>query len=76
MEPDQQWVKNTLNVLGICLAGMAGWVIAWQSGAWKPTPIAGPETSGDIATGAQVLGYFSAVCYLGYVSPVVKFPHG
>jgi hypothetical protein len=40
-------------------------VIAWQSGVWQPTPIAEPETPGDTAAWAQVLGYISAICYLG-----------
>lgn len=60
------WVKNTVSVLGTLVAGAAGWAIAWQSGVWKPTPeqnevVGGPQ----MAVGAQVLGYISAVCYLG-----------
>jgi hypothetical protein len=64
-EPAKPWVKNMLAVLGICAAGTAGWVIAWQSGVWQPTPITEPETPGDTAGWAQVLGYISAICYLG-----------
>jgi hypothetical protein len=53
-------------VLGIFVVGMAGWTMAWQTGMWEPAPI---ENSGDSdeATGGLVLGYFSALCYLGYV---------
>lgn len=60
------WVKNFLSVAGIFVIGAGGWAIAWQSGLWKPTP---QEESGgsQMAPGAQVLGYFSAICYLGYV---------
>lgn len=61
------WVKNVLSVAGIFVVGAGGWAIAWQSGIWKPTPL--QDGGGThMAPGAQVLGYFSAVCYLGYVS--------
>ena len=60
------WVKNTVSILGIMAAGAAGWAIAWQSGVWKPTPEQDGDISGaQMAVGAQVLGYISAVCYLG-----------
>lgn len=65
-EPQKTWIKNTLSVLAICVIGAAGWAIAWQTGAWKPTPEKTTGDAGDIAIGAQVVGYFSAVCYLGY----------
>jgi hypothetical protein len=60
------WSKNIASVLGIFVVGMAGWTMAWQTGMWEPAPI---ENSGDSdeATGGLVLGYFSALCYLGYV---------
>lgn len=63
------WKKNTLSVFLVCLAGAAGWAIAWQSGVWIPTPeesqIPDVDASAEGAVGAQFLGYFSAVCYLG-----------
>ena len=60
------WVKNTVSILGTIAAGAAGWAIAWQSGVWKPTPAQDGDVSGaQMAVGAQVLGYISAVCYLG-----------
>ncbi|XHG05323.1 hypothetical protein AWENTII_008557 [Aspergillus wentii] len=64
------WIKNTGSVLGICLIGMAGWTMAWQSGAWKPTP---EDHNGgvDMAAGAQVLGYISAIAYLGARLPQI-----
>ena len=60
------WLRNTISILAVVVVGAAGWAIAWQSGVWKPTPEDGelPEVK-QIAVGAQVLGYFSAVCYLG-----------
>lgn len=57
-------MKNSSSVLAIALIGMVGWVVAWQTGMWKPAPQ--DENGGvDMAVGAQVLGYLSAVCYLG-----------
>lgn len=56
------WVKNTLSCLAICVVAVVGWTIAWKTGVWKPTP---QKPNGDMAAGAQVLGYFSAISYLG-----------
>lgn len=64
-----QWVKNSLSVLGVIVVGTAGWAIAWQAGVWKPSPLdAGVEQASETALGAKILGYTSAICYLGYVS--------
>lgn len=66
------WVKNTFSILGTMAAGAAGWAIAWQSGVWKPTPEQGEIVDGaQMAVGAQVLGYVSAVCYLGARIPQI-----
>lgn len=60
------WLRNTLSVLAVAFIGAAGWTIAWQSKVWKPTPLDGDEQkAAEIAIGAQVLGYISAICYLG-----------
>jgi len=58
------WVKNLLSVLVICVIGSAGWTMAWRTGVWTPTPA---DNGGGtvMSVGSQVLGYFSAVCYLG-----------
>lgn len=56
------WVKNAISILLVCAAGAAGWTIAWRSGLWKPE--AGGSAN-DAAVGAEVLGYLSAVAYLG-----------
>lgn len=60
------YLKNTLSVLMILIAGAAGWAIAWRAGAWRPVPDGGNDGH-DAATplGAEILGYASAVCYLG-----------
>lgn len=62
------WLKNTLSILGVIVVGTAGWAIAWQSGVWIPQPedsdLVDPQA---VAVGAKILGYISAVCYLGCV---------
>jgi hypothetical protein len=57
-------VRNALSVFAICVAGAAGWTVAWRAGLWKPT-LEGEEP--DFTTsnvGAEILGYISAVLYL------------
>ena len=58
-------MKNSLSVVAVIAVGTAGWAIAWQGGVWKPVPDDANE--GTVALGAKILGYASAVCYLGYV---------
>ncbi|KAJ5647666.1 hypothetical protein N7490_004038 [Penicillium lividum] len=66
------WLKNCVSVLGIFVVGMAGWTIAWQTGMWSPAPAPQEHVSAaDMATGGQILGYFSAVCYLGARLPQI-----
>ncbi|KAF4633562.1 hypothetical protein G7Y89_g4547 [Cudoniella acicularis] len=69
---DNAWVRNTLSILGVIAVGTAGWAIAWQAGVWLPTPEEGelPAASQD-ALGAKILGYTSAVCYLGARIPQI-----
>lgn len=61
------WVRNVLSIFLVCLVGTAGWAVAWQSGVWTPTPEEGGDAPDpqQVALGAELLGYFSAVCYLG-----------
>lgn len=65
-----QVLKKLLFVLGVVGIGTLGWLIAYKTGTWKPTP---PEPSKSSAhatdsltspMGAQLLGYISAVLYL------------
>ena len=60
------WLRNSLSILGVIAVGTAGWAIAWQSSVWKPSP-EGRDVPVQIETalGAKLLGYTSAVCYLG-----------
>ncbi|CAG8006919.1 unnamed protein product [Penicillium salamii] len=64
------WFKNFASVIGIFVVGMAGWTMAWQTGMWEPAPIENNSPS-DEATGGLVLGYFSALCYLGARLPQI-----
>lgn len=63
------WLRNTLSIIGVIGVGAAGWVLAWQSGVWRPTgeEVHVPKATTKAPFGAEFLGYFSAVCYLGYV---------
>ena len=66
------WIKNTTSVLAICAAGAVGWFLAWRTRVWSPTPINDNDDglgqgSVNVSLGAQILGYISALCYLGYV---------
>jgi len=66
------WLRNTVSILLVVATGTAGWAIAWQSGVWTPTPEDGsvPEAK-EVAAGAEILGYFSALCYLGARIPQI-----
>lgn len=68
--PSRAWLKNSISVVLIILAGTAGWALAWRAGAWKPVPVRGPEEDESTPVGAEVLGYASAVLYLGSVQPL------
>lgn len=65
--------RDLLSVALVCAAGACGWAIAWQAGAWRPTSEAPDEEGGaSMVLGAQALGYFSAVCYLGARVPQIR----
>ena len=69
------WIKNTLSILAICVIGAVGWAIAWKTGVWKPAPSEDQTGSTELAVGPQILGYFSAVCYLGARIPQIVKNH-
>jgi solute carrier family 66 (lysosomal lysine-arginine transporter), member 1 len=66
-------MKNLLSLLAIVAVGTAGWAIAWGSGAWRPTPVLdGADSGGETGPlGAQLLGYASALAYLGARIPQI-----
>lgn len=68
-----EWVKNALSIFGVCAVGAAGWAIAWRTGVWVPTPENdGSSPDGETTPlGASILGYASAVCYLGARIPQI-----
>lgn len=59
------WVKNSLSVAAVCAVGAAGWAIAWRASLWKPSLEGGESDTTQRNTGAEILGYVSAVLYLG-----------
>ncbi|KIW31416.1 uncharacterized protein PV07_03067 [Cladophialophora immunda] len=65
------WFRNAMSVLAIGVVGAAGWALAYESGAWKPSPTSGASEPEEMAAGAQVLGYLSAVAYLGARIPQI-----
>ena len=62
-------IRNVAAILGTCLAGALGWFIAWKTGAWSSVDDA-PDKKSQ-AMGAQVLGYVSAILYLGARIPQI-----
>ena len=58
----RQWLKNTISIVLICLVGLAGWAVCWKSGLWTATPDVDNQ---ERILGAEILGYASAVAYLG-----------
>ncbi|KZF25682.1 PQ-loop-domain-containing protein [Xylona heveae TC161] len=67
--PAKVWIKNTVTVTLIWAAGVAGWAIAWKTGVWTPADNNGEETK--MPAGAEILGYVSALCYLGARIPQI-----
>jgi hypothetical protein len=67
-----EWMKNALSIVGVCVVGAAGWAIAWKTGVWVPQPQHNDTGNGsDNPVGAQILGYASAVAYLGARIPQI-----
>ncbi|KAF1839240.1 PQ-loop-domain-containing protein [Decorospora gaudefroyi] len=67
----REWVKNSLSIVGVAVVGAAGWAIAWKTGVWVPQPTHDDTNGSDSPLGAQVLGYASAVAYLGARIPQI-----
>jgi uncharacterized protein with PQ loop repeat len=65
------WFKNAMSVIAIGVIGTAGWALAYESGAWKPSPLSTGTESEAMPAGALVLGYLSAVAYLGARIPQI-----
>jgi len=67
--PQAVFIRNTVSVLGVCIAGGLGWLVAWKIGAW--TVPDEQEQDGEMPLGAAILGYLSAVLYLGARIPQI-----
>lgn len=65
------WLNNILGVLLVMAVGAFGWFVAYQSGAWRPQSIVGNDDDKPVARGAQILGYISAIAYLGARIPQI-----
>jgi uncharacterized protein with PQ loop repeat len=65
------WAKNSLSILAIVAAGTAGWALAYKTGAWHPVPLKSHEDSTATPLGASLLGYGSALLYLGARVPQI-----
>ena len=64
------WLTNILAIVAVCVLGSSGWFVAWKAGAWQPLV---EDDTGEVfhAIGAEILGYISAVAYLGYVCGIL-----
>lgn len=79
--PDSNpWLHNTLSLVAVWVVGAAGWFISYKMGAWDVEdglPDGGDNTISQEpqAVIGMILGYFSAICYLWYVSSPVVSAH-
>lgn len=71
VSPASKALKNILSILGVVLVGTVGWLAAYKTGMWAPSPPPVPHALSDgdrdpsaNPAGAQLLGYISAVLYL------------
>lgn len=69
-------MKNLGSILVICAVGAAAWAICWKFGIWKPAPeprVGAAKNKKEHAAplGAEILGYASAVAYLGARIPQI-----
>jgi uncharacterized protein with PQ loop repeat len=65
------WLKNSLSILAIIASGTAGWALAYKTGAWHPVPLKSHLDSTPTPLGASLLGYGSALLYLGARVPQI-----
>ena len=70
------WLHNTLSLAAVWIVGTAGWFVSYRMGVWEAVDGGGEGAGADdgLAAGQPekvigvMLGYFSALCYLWYVS--------
>lgn len=66
----RSWLKNSLSVFAVCALGIVGFYVAFTTGLWKPT-IEDSEIVTHESVPAQILGYISALLYLGARIPQI-----
>lgn len=59
-------MRNLTAIVVVGLLGVLGWLIAWKSGIWKPLIDRDDHLDKETSIGASMLGYLSAILYLGY----------
>lgn len=59
------WIWNTVSLVLVCVVGALAWLIAYEAQLWTPDPQTDDKDAGKGPVGAVVLGYVSAICYLG-----------
>ncbi|RKF61908.1 putative vacuolar amino acid transporter YPQ1 [Erysiphe neolycopersici] len=60
-------LNDAMSFLAVIVIGSIGWIIAFYTKIWTPTPLPNEASPGIIIAtpiGAQILGYSSAFCYL------------
>lgn len=65
-----EWLKDGVGIFLVCATGAAAWAIAWRAGVWQSTRADDDDTNSGhrpMVLGAQMLGYLSALAYLGSV---------
>ncbi|KAL8711539.1 MAG: hypothetical protein Q9220_003949 [cf. Caloplaca sp. 1 TL-2023] len=66
---------NLMAILAVCVAGAAGWAAAWEAGFWAPVKNHQRGAAVRRPIGAEILGYTSAICYLGARIPQIVKNH-
>lgn len=68
--PDSNpWLHNAIAVLAVWVVGVVGWFISYKMGAWNVEDGSPEDVDKTVSSVlGMILGYFSALCYLWYVS--------
>ncbi|MCJ1225412.1 hypothetical protein MMC12_002061 [Toensbergia leucococca] len=55
----RSWLRHGVSILLVCVAGAAGWFVAWSTGVWTPTAEDGNDGTVRAVVGAEILGYLT-----------------
>ena len=64
------WSLYILILVAVALLGLLGWSLAYQTGLWEPIAQSHELKARNEPVIALVLGYTSALCYLGYFTSI------